>query len=377
MVTFVGIPLGGLCRLAGHRPGGHPAASLLGGLVTGAVLGAVQAWGLGGNRPPVAAWIVATTLGLMAGLGLGAAIVDYDTSLSALVTQGAVTGLAVGVAQGIVLLPRLGRVALAWPPSSPSSGRQGGRPPPPPGSMSTSSSPSSAPAAHSPSPPSPSSSPRPQPHQGDHPMSTTTTRRLAAAAMTWAALLAIAGFTALGSVFDYPQILQEPTDDILALYREHQTAVSGWFLVLVISAAMLAPAGRPPRPAHRRPPRPLDRRGRHRRRHRPGRRPVPLGAVRPRLSPTRPCPTQRRRAAHFELLHTWLGAVLGETIGYALTATFTVLVVIGLSRGGASRWLIWLGYASAALIATGVVIPLGVEAPTSPTSPATSPGACG
>jgi hypothetical protein len=74
-------------------------------------------------------------------------------------------------------------------------------------------------------------------------MNTTTTRRLAAAAMSSAAVLAIAGFTALGSVFDYPQILQEPTDVILALYREHQTAVSGWFLVLVISAAMLAPAG--------------------------------------------------------------------------------------------------------------------------------------
>jgi len=193
-------------------------------------------------------------------------------------------------------------------------------------------------------------------------MSTTTTRRLAAAAMTWAALLAIAGFTALGSVFDYPQILQEPTDVILALYREHQTAVSGWFLVLVISAAMLAPEG------------------------------VLLGRLTggrlgrwiagvgiaaatvqvvglsrwvlfvPGLSSDATVPGRSADAKHtFELLHTWLGVGLGETVGYALTSTFTVLVVIGLSRGGASRWLVWLGYASAALIATGVVIPLGVE----------------
>ena len=62
----------------------------------------------------------------------------------------------------------------------------------------------------------------------------------------------------------------------------------------------------------------------------------------------------------FELLHTWLGVALGETLGYALTATFTVLVVVGLARRGAPAWLVRLGYASAALIATGVVIALSV-----------------
>ena len=35
----------------------------------------------------------------------------------------------------------------------------------------------------------------------------------------------------------------------------------------------------------------------------------------------------------FELLHTWLGTILGETIGYALTSTFTVLVAFALTRG--------------------------------------------
>ena len=38
--------------------------------------------------------------------------------------------------------------------------------------------------------------------------------------------LAIAGFTALGSIFEYPQILQEPTAEILDLYRRHQGAVT-------------------------------------------------------------------------------------------------------------------------------------------------------
>jgi len=115
MVTFAGFPIGGYLSylVTGRVDSLLPA--LLGGLVTGAVLGAVQAWGLGRNRPPVVSWIVATALGLMVGLGLGSALVDHDTSLSALVTQGAVTGLVVGLAQGIVLLPRLGRLAIAWP----------------------------------------------------------------------------------------------------------------------------------------------------------------------------------------------------------------------------------------------------------------------
>ena len=46
----------------------------------------------------------------------------------------------------------------------------------------------------------------------------------------------------------------------------------------------------------------------------------------------------------FELLHTWLGEVLGETIGYALTAAFTVCVVRAIA---APRWLGVVGYASA------------------------------
>jgi len=192
-------------------------------------------------------------------------------------------------------------------------------------------------------------------------MNMQTTQRLAAVAMAGAAGLAIAGFTALGSIFDYPKILKAPTADILAGFREHQSAVTGWFLVLVISAALLAPVG------------------------------VLLGRIAggklgpwitgvgiaaaivqviglsrwvllvPGVSDDALVPSQAAAAQHtFELLHTWLGTVLGETIGYALTATFTVLVVIAVTRGIAPRWMSWLGYVAAALVATGVVIPLGV-----------------
>jgi len=190
-------------------------------------------------------------------------------------------------------------------------------------------------------------------------MNRQTTARLAAAALITAAGLAIAGFTALGSVFEYPQILDEPTSDVLALYRDHQGAVAGWFLVLVIGAALLAPAG------------------------------ILLGLLAggslgrwiagvgvaaatvqvvglqrwitlvPGISRDALDPSRRAEAEdRFELWHTVLGKVVGETIGYALTAALTVLVVLALSRWILPTWLAWTGYLAAALIATGVVIPV-------------------
>jgi Domain of unknown function (DUF4386) len=195
-------------------------------------------------------------------------------------------------------------------------------------------------------------------------MTTQTTRRLAAAAaMAAAALLAIAGFTALGSVFEYPQILKSPTADILELYRRHQGAVVAWFAVLMVGAALLAPAGVL-----------LGRlAGGSRGRWIAGVG-VAAAAVQviglsrwvllvPGIGSDALDPARTADAhARFELVHTWLGTILGETIGYALTAVFTVLITLALTRTGAPRWMTYLGYGSAVLIATGVVIPLGLEA---------------
>ena len=82
----------------------------------------------------------------------------------------------------------------------------------------------------------------------------------------------------------------------------------------------------------------------------------------PGLSDDALVPARSQDAYHrFQVLHTWLGQVIGETIGYALTAVFTVLVVRAVTRAVAPRWLAYLGYASAGLIATGVVVPLGLD----------------
>jgi hypothetical protein len=85
-------------------------------------------------------------------------------------------------------------------------------------------------------------------------------------------------------------------------------------------------------------------------------------AARAGLSDDALVPARTQDAYHrFQLLHTWLGTVIGETIGYALTAVFTVLVVRAVTRASAPRWMAYLGYAAAALIATGVVVPLGLD----------------
>jgi hypothetical protein len=65
--------------------------------------------------------------------------------------------------------------------------------------------------------------------------------KLTAALLILAAVLANVGFTALGSIFAYPDVLDEPAGDVLAAFREHEGAVSAWFAVLVLAAALLAP----------------------------------------------------------------------------------------------------------------------------------------
>ncbi|CUR57915.1 conserved membrane hypothetical protein [metagenome] len=115
MVSFVGYPLGGYAAFLVFGPVDGPGTALAGGLLTGVTIGAVQAWAMGQARPGPRTWITATSLGLMAGVAAGAELVDYETNLSSLIVQGAVSGALVGVAQATVLLPTLGRRFLAWP----------------------------------------------------------------------------------------------------------------------------------------------------------------------------------------------------------------------------------------------------------------------
>src|SRR5688572_22723253 len=66
-------------------------------------------------------------------------------------------------------------------------------------------------------------------------------RGLVAALIVLAVVLANVAFTGLGSVFNYPDILQEPESEILADFRADEEAVVFLFVLLAASAALLAP----------------------------------------------------------------------------------------------------------------------------------------
>ena len=115
MVSSAGYPLGGYAAVLLTGRADSPGPALAGGLLTGAILGAIQVWAMGQARPRPLTWIIATAVGLMAGVAAGAALVDYQTDLGSLVVQGAIGGALVGITQSAVLVPRLGVVAFVWP----------------------------------------------------------------------------------------------------------------------------------------------------------------------------------------------------------------------------------------------------------------------
>jgi hypothetical protein len=185
--------------------------------------------------------------------------------------------------------------------------------------------------------------------------------KLTAALLILAAVLANVGFTALGSIFNYPDVLDEPSGDVLASFRDHESAVRAWFTVLALSAALLGPiaigvgrlsATRAMRVA------------------------VPVGiaaaAVQvigllrwPILVPGYASDAASGDAAvaaaardSFTTAGDILGTAIGETLGYLLTATWTALVIVALARRFAGRWFSALGLASAGLVAVGVLSPL-------------------
>lgn len=114
LLSFAGFPLGGLAAMLLVGRIDTLLAAALGGLVTGAVLGAVQAWALRLDRRTALAWVVATAVGLAVGLTIGGGLVQFGTALSDLALQGAISGAVVGLAQALVLR-REGPIVAVWP----------------------------------------------------------------------------------------------------------------------------------------------------------------------------------------------------------------------------------------------------------------------
>jgi hypothetical protein len=186
-------------------------------------------------------------------------------------------------------------------------------------------------------------------------------RKLTASLLILAAVLANVGFTALGSIFNYPDVLNEPAGKVLASFRDHQGAVSGWFLILAFASALMAPiaigVGRLSA-------------------QRAMRFAVPVGIAAavvqvvgllrwPILVPgfasdagSSNLSVASSARDSFTTASNILGTAIGETLGYALTATWTVLVIVALGRKYAGRWFQVLGSVAALLVFVGVLSPL-------------------
>jgi hypothetical protein len=105
-------PLAGLAGTVAAGRVDSPLSALTGGAVVGLIIGTAQAVLSRGRLDP-RRWIPATTVGMGLGLLLGAAAVDYRTSLTDLMLMGAITGLLLGAAQ-TAALPRRTRHRWAW-----------------------------------------------------------------------------------------------------------------------------------------------------------------------------------------------------------------------------------------------------------------------
>ena len=101
---FLAFPLAGLAGTGVAGRVDSPLAALLGGAVTGLVIGAGQTLASRG-RLDLRRWAPATAAGMGLGLLLGAVTVGYGTSLADLALMGALIGLVLGPAQALALPP--------------------------------------------------------------------------------------------------------------------------------------------------------------------------------------------------------------------------------------------------------------------------------
>ena len=101
----VAFPIAGLAGTGVAGRVDDARAALIGGAVCGLVIGAGQTLASRRRLDP-RRWIPATTVGMAAGLMLGAWAVGYGTSLSELAAMGALTGLVLGPAQALALPAR-------------------------------------------------------------------------------------------------------------------------------------------------------------------------------------------------------------------------------------------------------------------------------
>lgn len=123
VLAFLSFPIAGVLALF-VVPVDTPVRALVAGAIGGAALGLIQ-WLILRSRLPSLSiwWVAATSLGMAVGLAIGTAFLGSETGGNELLWRGGITGLCIGIAQGIVfqrVLPLnqsvlwIGVVSLGW-----------------------------------------------------------------------------------------------------------------------------------------------------------------------------------------------------------------------------------------------------------------------
>jgi hypothetical protein len=123
ILAFLSFPIAGVLAMF-VVPVTTPVRALIAGAIGGAALGLVQWLILKSRLPSLSVWwVAATSMGMAVGLAIGTAFLGSETAGSELLWRGAITGLCIGVAQGMILqrvlpLPQsviwVGVVSLGW-----------------------------------------------------------------------------------------------------------------------------------------------------------------------------------------------------------------------------------------------------------------------
>lgn len=116
VIAFLGFPLGGLLVTILTGKLESPLQGALGGLAAGLIIGGAQMLALRRRLPVTYIWIAATAVGMAVGVGLSMALVGIENTLNAILLRALLTGLAIAVAQWIVLRKQIG-YAWVWLPA--------------------------------------------------------------------------------------------------------------------------------------------------------------------------------------------------------------------------------------------------------------------